>query len=909
MEYNLKSSNAAYIDGMYEEYLKNPEKLDSHWIGFFKNYDENRQISHRDIRNRFYKQGMFQSNAPVFNNYIHEHKQNKVLSLIRAYRFDGHLFAQIDPLQMSYERDASLSLKDFDLSDDDLNLEFNGGHLTSNQKKPLSWIVNELKKIYCGSIGSEYEYLSNINEKQWLRQKLESNKPTINPEISKKILENLSYAEILEQHLHNKYVGQKRFSLEGGESLIVLLNRITEQATKRNTQQIVIGMAHRGRLNVLINVMGKSVKNLFNEFEGKVQSDLQTGDVKYHQGFTTDVNNKFGKIRLALAHNPSHLEIVAPVVEGQARARQQFLKDKYGDFVFPVVIHGDSAFAGQGVVMETLNMSQTRGFSAKGAIHIILNNQIGFTTSSKQDTRSTYYCSDVAKMINAPIFHVNADDPDAVYFIAKLAIEYRFKFKKDIIIDLFCYRRHGHNEADEPSATQPIMYQAINSHPTTLSIYGNKLIEKNIIDQRELTEHLQKVKQNLKDGKSFIEESSKRERTSNWDKYKNKSWQEKCDTRMDFNVLRSLGKQLDKKPANFTVHPRVAKIYEQRLKMASGALKVDWGFAETLAYASLLYQGYSVRISGQDSGRGTFFHRHSVLHNQNKKQSYVPLMNLKVSDAKFLVIDSILSEEAVLAFEYGYSSFLDKTLTIWEAQFGDFANGAQVVIDQFIVSAEAKWGKLSALTLFLPHGFEGQGSEHSSGRIERFMQLFANDNIQICVPTNASQIFHLLRRQMIRAYRKPLIVFTPKSLLRLPEASCDLNDLSQGKFHNIITNSKNRNHIKKVVLCSGKLFYDLCKKQPDNIAVIAIEQLAPFPMDELKKKIQTFKNADEFIWAQEEPKNQGAWYHIRHCLSDAVAKNIDITYCGREACAAVAAGSAKIHADEQRKLINDALNL
>jgi 2-oxoglutarate dehydrogenase E1 component len=905
----LKSSNAAFIEGLYEIYLDNPDKLESHWRDYFKTYSKTNQNSHKNIRAQFYKQGMFNSNMPIFNNYIHEHKQNKIISLVRAYRFDGHLFANIDPLQMTQKRDASLELKDFNLSTNDLNLKINIGTLTNNKKKPLSWIITKLKKIYCGSVGAEYEYLANIKEKQWLRSRMEGKKPNISTKTAIKILNNLSYAELLEKHLHNKYVGQKRFSLEGGESFIVLLNRIVEKATKKQAEQITLGMAHRGRLNVLINVMGKSVKNLFDEFEGKINSDLETGDVKYHQGFTTDVKNKFGSIRLALAHNPSHLEIVAPIVEGQARARQQFLKDKYGELVLPVIVHGDSAFAGQGVVMESLNMSQTRGFSTKGTVHIILNNQIGFTTSSKADTRSTYYCSDVAKMINAPIFHVNADDPEAVYFIANLAIDYRFKFKKDIIIDLFCYRRHGHNEADEPSATQPIMYQAIASHPTTLDIYGNKLIKNGFVSQQQYNNLLIDTRSNIKNGVTIIEKASTEARFSNWDRYKNKPWKQKYDTGIDFNVLRSLGKKLDRRPDGFILHPRVEKIYNLRLKMATGALKVDWGFAETLAYASLLYQGYSVRISGQDSGRGTFFHRHSVLHNQNTRQAYVPLMNLNVKEASFLVIDSILSEEAVLAFEYGYSSFLDKTLTIWEAQFGDFANGAQIVIDQFIVSAEAKWGKLSGITLFLPHGFEGQGSEHSSGRIERFMQLFANDNIQICVPTNAAQIFHLLRRQMIRVYRKPLIVFTPKSLLRLPQASSDLADLSQGKFHNIICKAKNHKNIKRVVMCSGKLFYDLVAKQTEDIAIITIEQLAPFPFDDLRRKIKSFPAACEFLWAQEEPKNQGAWYHIRHNIMAVMPDNFELAYCGREESAAVAAGFASVHAEQQRKIIYDALNI
>ena len=843
------------------------------------------------------------------------------MQLINGYRFSGHLHAQLDPLSVEREirQQDALTLAAFDLTESDLDTEFNTGSLVIAEKASLRNIIKLLKATYCDTIGVEYMHILNNNEKRWIQNRIEhiQGKPTLSSRSKKWLLKKLTAAEGIEKYLHAKYVGQKRFSLEGSESFIPMLSEIIERGGEQGIKEMVFGMAHRGRLNVLINIFGKQPKKLFREFEGTSENVSALGDVKYHQGFSSDVNTSGGQVHLALCFNPSHLEIVGPVVEGSVRARQDLNKDSAGDKVMGINIHGDSAFAGQGVVMETLNMSQTRGFSTKGTLHIIINNQIGFTTSVQQDARSTMYCSDVAKMINMPIFHVNADDPEAVYFVTHLAMDYRREFKKDVVIDLVCYRRHGHNEADEPAATQPIMYEKIRKLATTRALYAQKMQDASIIDAAYSAELQKEFRAKLDIGENVVSnivsvKDKKRAGTkASWEKYKATNWLTDVDTRIDYNVMRALARKLLKIPAGIVMHPRVQKIMDDREKMTAGALPIDWGYAETLSYATLLYQGFSIRLSGQDSGRGTFFHRHAVIHNQNRRETYVPLRNVSKKE-NFLVVDSVLSEEAVLAFEYGYASVTPKTLTIWEGQFGDFANGAQVVIDQFISSGEEKWGRMSGLTLLLPHGYEGMGPEHSSARLERFLQLCANHNMQVCNPTTPAQIFHLLRRQMIRAYRKPLIIMSPKSLLRHKSAVSTLEDLAEGAFLTVLEEQEKSDpkKVDRVVMCSGKVYYELLEKKQeaglDNVALLRIEQLRPFPNDRMGRRLTQYEHVKTFYWCQEEPINQGAWYSIQHNLRN-VIDNRSLECACRDASASPATGYAKVHKEQQQNLIKIAL--
>ena len=926
----IDSGNAEYIEGLYEAFLLDPNSVEEKWRRYFEQLprvSEQSQIdvSHSEVKEYFFrltrhaKQGS--SSQKINSTLQHEKKQIKVLQLINGYRFSGHLHAQLDPLSVEREirQQDALTLAAFDLTESDLDTEFNTGSLVIAEKASLRNIIKLLKATYCDTIGVEYMHILNNNEKRWIQNRIEhiQGKPTLSSRSKKWLLKKLTAAEGIEKYLHAKYVGQKRFSLEGSESFIPMLSEIIERGGEQGIKEMVFGMAHRGRLNVLINIFGKQPKKLFREFEGTSENVSALGDVKYHQGFSSDVNTSGGQVHLALCFNPSHLEIVGPVVEGSVRARQDLNKDSAGDKVMGINIHGDSAFAGQGVVMETLNMSQTRGFSTKGTLHIIINNQIGFTTSVQQDARSTMYCSDVAKMINMPIFHVNADDPEAVYFVTHLAMDYRREFKKDVVIDLVCYRRHGHNEADEPAATQPIMYEKIRKLATTRALYAQKMQDASIIDAAYSAELQKEFRAKLDIGENVVSnivsvKDKKRAGTkASWEKYKATNWLTDVDTRIDYNVMRALARKLLKIPAGIVMHPRVQKIMDDREKMTAGALPIDWGYAETLSYATLLYQGFSIRLSGQDSGRGTFFHRHAVIHNQNRRETYVPLRNVSKKE-NFLVVDSVLSEEAVLAFEYGYASVTPKTLTIWEGQFGDFANGAQVVIDQFISSGEEKWGRMSGLTLLLPHGYEGMGPEHSSARLERFLQLCANHNMQVCNPTTPAQIFHLLRRQMIRAYRKPLIIMSPKSLLRHKSAVSTLEDLAEGAFLTVLEEQEKSDpkKVDRVVMCSGKVYYELLEKKQeaglDNVALLRIEQLHPFPNDRMGRRLTQYEHVKTFYWCQEEPINQGAWYSIQHNLRN-VIDNRSLECACRDASASPATGYAKVHKEQQQNLIKIAL--
>ncbi|MFA6037934.1 MAG: 2-oxoglutarate dehydrogenase E1 component [Legionellales bacterium] len=911
--------NAAYLEPIYEQYLIDPSVIDPSLRAQFDALKPiaGQEVAHLPIQQAFLDyakhKAQISSCAPV------EEKEMQVQLLIDAYRCCGHQKAKLDPLELQkhHKTFPELTLEHHHLSEADLNTVFQSSIIDYPQGS-LADIIKQLEKIYCGSIGAEYTHVANEEERDWLMKRIEVDFPQLkfSAEKSKSVLSLLNKAEGLERYLHTRFVGQKRFSLEGGDSLIPAMDEIIQQAGLANVKEVVIGMAHRGRLNVLINLLGKAPSDLFQEFEGKAPIELVAGDVKYHQGFSSDIQTKNGSLHLALAFNPSHLEIVSPVVEGSVKARQERRHDREHQQVLPILLHGDSAFAGQGVVMETFSLSQTRGFNTGGTVHIVINNQVGFTTSNPRDTRSTLYCTDIAKMIDAPIFHVNGDDPQAVVFLAQLALEYRMKFKKDIVIDLICYRRHGHNEADEPSATQPLMYQKIRNHPTTAVLYGQQLIKAGIITQEEINTMEIAYRDHLDSGKHILENLIKipeQDMLVDWRPYVKQDPVQAVDTRINQTALVELAKQLEVLPEGFVLQKQVAKIIEDRHKMTLGELPVDWGYAENLAYATLLHQGFAVRLSGQDCGRGTFAHRHAVLHDQETGTPFCPLAHLAQNQPHFTIIDSLLSEEAVLAFEYGYSTTTPTTLVEWEAQFGDFANGAQVVIDQFISSGEHKWGRLSSLVMLLPHGYEGMGPEHSSARLERYLQLCAEHNMLVCVPSTPAQVFHMIRRQMLAPFRKPLIVMTPKSLLRHKLAVSTLTELADGEFKRILpeVDELAPQNVQRVILCSGKVYYDLlAKRRADNrsdVAIVRIEQLYPFPEAGLRQLLAHYTQAKNVIWCQEEPQNQGAWYCTQHHLRAALAAHQTLEYAGRAASSSPAAGYHSIHVSEQNSLVEQAL--
>ncbi len=927
----LAGHNAAYLEDLYEQYLTDPGQVPVQWRAFFETLPrvngDGAEPVHSAIRQAFRaitRQAAAVRQPPAPAPGAWQEKQIRVLQLINAYRFRGHQVARIDPLEL---RDIpelpELTLEHHGLGSADLDTLFETGSLAGTGKATLREILDLLRATYCGTIGAEYMHITETGEKRWIQQRLEqaAGRPGLSADDQRRILARLTAAEGLERHLHTRYVGQKRFSLEGGDSLIPLLDELARRSSAFSVREIVIGMAHRGRLNVLVNIMGKTPAELFQEFEGKAgPRGNGSGDVKYHQGFSTDLRLPGGPLHLALAFNPSHLEIVDPVVEGSARARQERSGDIDGSQVVPVLIHGDAAFAGQGVVMETFNMSQSRGYSTKGTVHVVVNNQIGFTTSHQKDARSSQYCTDIAKMVDAPIFHVNGDDPEAVVFVTRLALDYRMNFHKDVVIDLVCYRRHGHSEADEPTATQPLMYKAIRDRLTTRARYAEHLIAQGVIAQQEAEAMMTDYRGRLESGEPVVDGLIPREEgvypwAVDWAPYLQQACTASLDTSVPLDRLRALWRRLEALPDGFELHSNVARIMDNRRKMAAGALPIDWGFAETMAYASLVADGHGVRLSGQDSGRGTFFHRHAVLHNQKTGELYVPLRNVADDQGNFLVINSLLSEEAVLAFEYGYATTDPNTLVIWEAQFGDFANNAQVVIDQFISAGEQKWNRLCGLVMFLPHGQEGQGPEHSSARLERYLQLCAEHNMQVCVPTAPAQIFHLLRRQIMLECRKPLIVMTPKSLLRHRLAVSALEDLTEGEFQPLLgeVDDLNPARVRRVVLCSGKVYYDLLEKRReeklDEVAIIRIERLYPFPEAQLRRMVEAYPGAVEYIWCQEEPQNQGAWFSIQHHLRAALPQPEVLQYAGRPFSAAPAEGYMWLHLKQQRALVAQALGL
>jgi 2-oxoglutarate dehydrogenase E1 component len=928
----LFGSNASAVEALYEQFLADPGSVPDAWRRYFETLgDPDTEVVHSTIRQGLLESaregGRARTLAPARRAAATStpEKQAAVARLIQVYSLRGHQIADIDPLGLMERRiPGVLKLDYLGLSEADMNTEYYTGGLagTANARMKLRDIIALLKKIYCGKVTMEVAHISRARERLWLRKRFEEMvaAPQLGDAERLTILEQLTAAEGIERYLHTRYVGQKRFSLEGGESLIPMLDDLIQQGGAAGMHEIVIGMAHRGRINVLVNILGKSPEELFEEFEGNFDLDelKGSGDVKYHKGFSADMKTPGGNVHIVLAFNPSHLEIVNPVVQGSVRARQQRRDDVEREEILPVLIHGDASFSGQGVVTETFQLSQTNGFRTGGTVHIVVNNQIGFTTSRPSDARSTDYCSDVAKMIEAPVFHVNGDDPEAVILVTRLALQYRQKFKKDVVIDLVCYRRHGHNEADEPAATQPIMYGRIRNHRTTRDLYSEQLVGRKLLSDSGIGKMQEDYRDRLDRGEPVPKSSLGmigNEFTVDWTPYIDAEWDEEIDTTISPKRVEKTAAYFTQLPPDMKLHGRVQRIVDERARMATGEIDMDWGFAETMAYAALIEDGYDCRLVGQDAGRGTFFHRHAVLHNQVNNREFTPLRHIVERRNAFRVIDSLLSEEAVMGFEYGYATTDPNTLVIWEGQFGDFANGAQVVIDQFISSGDAKWGRLCGIALFLPHGYEGQGPEHSSARLERFLQLCAEHNIQVCVPSTPSQMFHMLRRQMLRKFRKPLVVLTPKSLLRHKMSVSPLHCLSDGRFELVIPEVESIDPAKtrRVVFCSGKVYYDLLESRRvhgiDDVALIRIEQLYPFPIRAYAAALEQYPQVEDVVWCQEEPQNQGAWYQIRHRLQEPLRENQHLYYAGRAGAAAPASGIFKIHLQQQQALVEAALGI
>ena len=931
----LFGGNAPYVEEMYENYLSNPGSVPDTWRSYFDALQhvpagdgtDARDVPHLPVINAFAERAKQGTTRVVLANPDSEMGRKRVHTqqLIAAYRNVGSRWADLDPLKRK-ERDhiPELELSFYGLTDADLETVFNTSNtFFGRDTMSLRELLNALRETYCGTIGAEYMHTTDQNQKRWWQQKLESirSKPSFSAEKKKHILDRLTAAEGLERFLHTKYVGQKRFSLEGGESFIAAMDELIQSAGAKGVQEIVIGMAHRGRLNVLVNTLGKMPKDLFAEFDHTAPEDLPAGDVKYHQGFSSDLATPGGPVHLSLAFNPSHLEIVNPVVEGSVRARMDRRGDPRGNQVLPVLVHGDSAFGGQGVNQETLALAQTRGYTTGGTVHLIINNQIGFTTSDPRDMRSTAYCTDIVKMVEAPVLHVNGDDPEAVVLATQLALEFRMEFRQDVVIDITCFRKLGHNEQDTPSLTQPLMYKKIAAHPGTRKLYADKLAAQGLGET--LGDDMFKAYRAAMDAGTHtvdpVLSNFKSKYAVDWSPFLGRKWTDGGDTGVPLSEWKRLAEKITTIPESVNPHPLVKKVYADRAAMGRGDIPVDWGMGEHMAFASLVASGYPVRLSGEDCGRGTFTHRHAVIHDQSREKwdtgTYVPLQNVSENQAPFVVIDSILSEEAVLAFEYGYASNDPSTLVIWEAQFGDFANGAQVVIDQFIASGEVKWGRVNGITLMLPHGYEGQGPEHSSARLERFMQLAADTNMQIVQPTTASQIFHILRRQMVRNLRKPLVIMTPKSLLRNKDATSPLSEFTRGSFQTIIPDSnpdvaKKAEKVKRVIACSGKVYYDLVKKRADkgadDVAIVRVEQLYPFPHKAFSAELKKYPNATDVVWCQDEPQNQGAWFFVQHYIHENMLDGQKLGYSGRASSASPAVGYAHLHQDQKKALVDGA---
>ena len=928
----LFGGNAPYVEEMYENYLDNPGSVPDTWRDYFdalqhvpaSDGSNARDVAHLPVVNAFAQRAKSGGTRVVLASADAEmgRKRTAAQQLIAAYRNVGQRWADLDPLKRT-ERphipDLDPAFYGFGDADQETVFDTSNTFFGKNSMS-LRELLNALRETYCGTLGAEYMYATDQDEKRWWQQKLEAvrSKPNFNADKKKHILGRLTAAEGLERFLHTKYVGQKRFSLEGGESFIAAMDELIQAAGSQGVQEIVIGMAHRGRLNVLVNTMGKQPKDLFAEFDHTAPEELTSGDVKYHQGFSSDMSTPGGPVHLSLAFNPSHLEIVNPVVQGSVRARMDRRSDPQGKQVLPVLVHGDAAFGGQGVNQETLALAQTRGYTTGGTVHIIINNQIGFTTSDPRDMRSSAFCTDIVKMVEAPVLHVNADDPEAVVLATQFALEYRMKFRKDVVVDIICFRKLGHNEQDTPSLTQPLMYKKIGAHPGTRKLFADKLSAQGLGET--LGDDMAKAyRAALDEGRHAADpvlSNFKTKFTVDWAPFLGKKWTDVGDTALPLSEWKRLAERLTTIPTTVTPHQLVRKVYDDRAAMGRGDIPVDWGMGEHMALASLVASGYPVRLSGEDSGRGTFTHRHAVIHDQNREKwdvgTYVPLQNVADGQAPFVVIDSILSEEAVLGFEYGYASNDPNTMVIWEAQFGDFANGAQVVIDQFIASGEVKWGRVNGLTLMLPHGYEGQGPEHSSARLERFMQLAADTNMQIVQPTTASQIFHVLRRQMVRNVRKPLVIMTPKSLLRNKDATSPLSEFTRGGFQTVIGEVKEikAEKVKRIVVCSGKVYYDLVKKREergsDDVAIVRIEQLYPFAHKAFANEIKKYPNATEIVWTQDEPQNQGAWFFVQHYIHENMLDGQKLGYAGRAASASPAVGYSHLHQEQQKALVDGA---
>jgi len=939
----LSKSNSAFIEQMYLQYINKDSNLPESWKNYFDEIGDEVDIIVKEINGPSWSpkknkislkdvQEKSEENVEMSELEIIKSNANsiKAVAMIRSYRQRGHLIAKLDPLSMmKSEYLDELHPESYGFKKEDYNKKIFLDGVTNKQYSNIKNILEFLRNKYCGSLGYEYMHIANPTERKWFRDRVEKADDFRFTQNGKEaILNKLIQAERFEKFLHTKYVGTKRFGLDGGESLIPALEQIIKIGGQSQIKEVKIGMSHRGRLNVLANVLQKSYKRIFNEFAEEISSlEDGAGDVKYHLGASSDREFDGNLVHVSLTDNPSHLEAVNPVVLGQTRAKQYFHKDKERKKVIPILIHGDAAFAGQGVVAECFAMSGLPGHNTGGTIHIIMNNQIGFTTSPRF-ARSSPYPSDIAKMVEAPIIHVNGDDPEAVVYAARIATDFRLKFNRDVVIDLICYRRFGHNEGDEPSFTQPLMYKKIRSHPSPVQVYGERLINDKIISKDFFNESIKKF-QNLldeqfktaKDYKPKIEWFE-----GTWSKYKPERGKDKRGvTGADTKKLEEISNRINTIPSEINIHKTISKILENRRLNVKNGLGIDWSTAESLAFGSLLEEGYPVRLVGQDSGIGTFSQRHSVLRNQLDNSRYIPLNNISKKQKHFEIVDSFLSELAVLGFEYGYSLVEPNTLTLWEAQFGDFANGAQVVIDQFIASGERKWSRASGLVMLLPHGYEGQGPEHSSARLERFLQLCSNDNMQVMNCTTPANYFHALRRQMHRDFRKPLIIMTPKSLLRHKYCVSNLKDFSKkNSFHRVLWDHaidpqskgfiklKKSEKIKKVILCSGKVYFDLLeareKLKVDDVVLYRIEQLYPFPAKTLVKELKPYAKNAIFYWCQEEPKNMGAWFSVRDymqwTLDNIKAKNNQISYIGRSPDATPATGFAKRHISQQQEIIN-----
>ncbi len=923
----LFGDNVPYIEELYDSYLDDENSVSSEWRLYFESLQSaptvggraTKDVPHAAVIDKFVALAKLNLPATADGASLSlAKKQVAVQSLIAAYRMVGTRQARLDPLQWSPAPPLpELTPEYYGLTQSDLTTHFSTAdtYFSDAPSASLKDIVGALEETYCGTLGAEFMYLSDASERQWWQMRLEAmrSKPALSPDQRRHILERLTAAEGLEKYLHTRYVGQKRFSLEGGESLIVLLDELLRAGAANGIKSAILGMAHRGRLNVLVNTVGKPAGMLFDEFDGKSAKLLPAGDVKYHKGFTGTMETDDGEVEIVLAFNPSHLEIVNPVVQGIARARGEQMDAWAEGAVLPVEIHGDVAISGQGIVMETMNLSYTKGHGTGGTVHVVVNNQIGFTTSDPSETRSTFYCTDIAKFIEAPVLHINADDPEAVVAAVRLAIEYRSAFKRNVVLDLVCFRRHGHQEQDTPNITQPMMYRSIVSHPGARTIYAQKLVAAGIVSSEQVEDYANAYRNMLSDVHAEAENSAAPPAVEATQPLAASSYAPPA-----LAAIRELAHRISEVPADFTLHPLVTKVINGRREMAQGARPLDWGMGEHLAFATLLASGTSVRLSGQDSERGTFSHRHAVLNKQNRQVRgegrYVALNHLGAEQGRFTVNNSILSEAAVLAFEYGYSTVREDSLVIWEAQFGDFANGAQVVIDNFISSAGAKWGQSSGLTMFLPHGQEGEGPEHASARLERYLQLCAQENIQVCQPTLPAQLFHLLRRQATAPDRKPLIVMTPKSLLRHPDAVSSLEDLASGQFAEVLGDvsigESDRAGIDRAIVCSGKVYFDLVEyrrvHELRNVAIIRLEQLYPFPADPLEQELSRYPNLENVVWCQEETRNQGAWKVLDEDLRGVVPGTAELHDACRSASPSTAPGYRSLHIEQQANVVKRA---